>query len=131
MNRYSNIEKIRNAFARIRAIGPDLKINTHCIVGFPSESMAEFKETLAFITDYHLSGYIYFFSERPNTRALSLESKISDKEKIVRLKFARKYLKKNDYQVLFLSSKKFFMFDPGNNKRISPGIIEKIKIGFH
>ena len=117
MNRYSNIGKIKNAFARIRVVRPELKINTHCIVGFPSESMAEFKETLAFVSDYNLSGYFYFYSERPNTRALSLESKISDKEKIVRLNFARKYLKKNGYWVLYLASKKFFMFDPGNKMK--------------
>ena len=111
MNRYSEIEKIRNAFARLRTAYPELKINTHCIVGFPSETMAEFKETLAFINDFNLSGFIFFFSERPNTRALELEPKITDEEKMRRLNYAKHYLRKRKYHVLFVPSKKIFIFD--------------------
>ena len=46
MNRYSNKEKMYESIKRIKKSAPDLTIYTHYIIGFPSETFDEFKETL-------------------------------------------------------------------------------------
>jgi len=102
MNRYSDIDKMKEAFLRLKKSFPDLILETQVILGFPTETFEDFKETLNFIKECNFySGYIYKFSCRPGTEAEKIEPKISDEEMSKRLKYAKKFFRKAGYKMSY------------------------------
>jgi len=114
MNRYSDMEKITNACIKLKNDFPDLAIDTHYILGFPSETEEEFKQTLNFVkqTDFNV-GYFIPFSLKNGTKAEQIEPKITQKEISKRIRYAKKYLKNIGYHVLYYSEEEchFLLFD--------------------
>ena len=51
MHRYSNIEKIKEAFFRLKKAYPPLLLETEIIVGFPTETFEEFLDSLRAIEE--------------------------------------------------------------------------------
>ncbi|MFC2048816.1 radical SAM protein [Elusimicrobiota bacterium] len=51
MNRRHNIEQFKEILLKIRKASPKLKFHTHIMVGFPSETEEEFKETLQLVKE--------------------------------------------------------------------------------
>ena len=49
MNRYSDVEKIKDAMLRLKKADPILTIDTHIIIGFPTETKEELVNTLNLI----------------------------------------------------------------------------------
>lgn len=98
MNRFSDIEKIKDSFLKIKNANPNLLIATECINGFPSESLSELRDTLNLITEVDFDwGYIIPFSCRPHTKAENIEPKIPREEILRRMKYVKKYLNNNGY----------------------------------
>jgi MiaB/RimO family radical SAM methylthiotransferase len=98
MNRYSNIELMKDAFIRLKRISPNAVINTHYIVGFPSETEEEFKQTLSFIKEVSFDNIIVIpFSLKTGTKAERIEPKITDEEISKRVDYAKYYFKKTGY----------------------------------
>jgi tRNA-2-methylthio-N6-dimethylallyladenosine synthase len=59
--------------ARLRAAVPDLALTTDLIVGFPSETEDDFRETLDLVHDCEFdAAFTFVYSARPDTRAASL-----------------------------------------------------------
>ncbi|MGL4367380.1 MAG: tRNA (N6-isopentenyl adenosine(37)-C2)-methylthiotransferase MiaB [Brevinemataceae bacterium] len=76
------LEKIEN----IRKIRPDIILSTDIIVGFPSETEAEFLETLELLEQLHFNeAFMYRYNTRPNTPAENFEDQIPEEEKLRRL----------------------------------------------
>jgi len=93
MNRYSDIEKMKEAFSRLKKADSNLVLLTNFIVGFPTENEEEFKDTLTLIKEINFdSGLIYLFSCKQGTKAEKMEGKLSDNEKFQRLKQSKKFL---------------------------------------
>jgi len=112
MNRYSNIEEIKDVLLRLRTFFPDLSLTTDYILGFPSETMDDFHQTLGFFRDINFSGgMIIPFSCKTGTEAENIEPKITKKEMSQRFRFARKFLKHFGYHVIYSSRTKFFIFN--------------------
>lgn len=109
MNRYSDVKKIKSTFIRLKKAYPDLSLATHCIVGFPSETDQEFKETLDFIkaTDLDL-GQIISMSIRADTEAENIEPKVSREEISKRLSSAQKYLRNSGYKTFKVNDTLFY-----------------------
>ncbi|MGE5112846.1 MAG: tRNA (N6-isopentenyl adenosine(37)-C2)-methylthiotransferase MiaB [Acidobacteriaceae bacterium] len=64
----------------------EISITTDIIVGFPSETEAEFEETLQLMDEVRYDGAFCFkYSPRPNTPALKYDDSISEEEKSRRL----------------------------------------------
>jgi len=102
MNRYSDIEKIMSACLKIKKLHPDISLSADIIVGFPTETIEEFKQTLSFIYKINFNfGLIYRFSCNPGTDAEKINPKISQKVMQNRLKYAKKYLRSKGYIVLY------------------------------
>lgn len=70
MNRNYRTARYLKIIDELRAGRPDIAISSDFIVGFPTESPADFNETLQIIerVGYHAS-YSFKYSERPNTTA--------------------------------------------------------------
>lgn len=70
MNRTYDREWFMNRLNRIREIIPDCGISTDVIVGFCSETEAEYQDTMQLFEAAHFDfAYMYAYSERPGTLA--------------------------------------------------------------
>lgn len=111
MNRYNETEKISNAIKRLRDSNKDFSLDTHFIIGFPSETREQFNQTMQFVIDNDFDmGFIYRFSLRSNTKAKKIEPKINTGELDFRMQSTKKILKNNKYKVLSLSKNSFYTF---------------------
>jgi len=98
MNRSYNLEKVKNAIQRLRAADPNLIIENHYMVGFPTETEENFQATLNFINDIDSNFLVFFrFSSRPGTPLDKLQPKITSEQIEHRIKKAQKYLKNLGY----------------------------------
>lgn len=70
MNRGHNREEYKSLIARIKRIIPGCAISHDMISGFPTETEEDHEQTLSLMEHvrYHF-GYMFFYSERPNTFA--------------------------------------------------------------
>lgn len=104
MKRYDDINIITNTYQKLRKMFPEIAISTQNIVGFPTETEEEFMETLFLIKNIGFDfGAIYSFSLRSGTPAFTIEPKVSKDEIIRRLRYSKKYLKKNGFNVAYKS----------------------------
>lgn len=102
MQRYNDVDKMKETYLKLREMFPEIYIFTETIAGFPTETEEEFKETLSFIKDVGFDyGTVYHFSLKSDTKAEEIEPKISAEEIIYRLKYSKKYLKKNGFKVFY------------------------------
>ena len=63
----------------------DIAITTDIIVGFPGETEAHFAETCRMVEEVEYDAmFIFKYSKRPNTPALTYEDQVSEEEKIQR-----------------------------------------------
>jgi len=86
MGRKVTRSRVESLIARIRSRVPDVYLRTAFIVGFPSESAAEFDELLDFVKSArfeHLGAFTYSLEE--GTAAAAFELQITEKEKLRRL----------------------------------------------
>jgi tRNA-2-methylthio-N6-dimethylallyladenosine synthase len=73
----------------LRRLMPDVALTTDVIVGFPGETEADFRETLAALETIEFDNiYAFKYSKRPNTAALHVEDHIPESEKDRRLQAA-------------------------------------------
>jgi len=101
MNRYSDTDKMRDAFLRLKKADPDLSLFTHLVIGFPSETDDEFKSTMEFIKEVGFDvGYIYTFPFDVRTDIDDTSSKITQETLSKRLNYAEKFLKSSGYTVV-------------------------------
>jgi len=70
---------------KIKELMPDCCVACDVIVGFPSETNEEFNDTLQFLGQLDISYiHVFTYSPRPNTLALKIDEKVSEKEKKTR-----------------------------------------------
>lgn len=82
MNRRESPEQIREKLALIRETVPDITLRTSFIVGFPSESEAEFEELADFVGEGHFQhAGVFAYSREEGTKAYSLRPQLSEKVK--------------------------------------------------
>lgn len=98
MQRYSNIEISKKNLMWIKKTFPHLALFTHVIIGFPTETLQDFYQSLNFIKDIKFdSVFFYAFSQKKGTKSDSLEPKVAAEEIYKRLEYAKIYLKKEGY----------------------------------
>jgi threonylcarbamoyladenosine tRNA methylthiotransferase MtaB len=82
-----DFERIVNA---ARAAIPDLAVTSDLMVGFPGESEAEFRESLAFVERMNFARlHVFRFSPRPGTAAAGMQDAVSTEESRRRAALAR------------------------------------------
>ena len=111
MKRYSDLKKMKDAYVRLKKAYPNISLVTDYILGFPTESKEEITQTLRYIGEISFtSGTIIPFSCRIGTEAENIEPKITSQQMSRGLRYAKKYLKKIGYSVLYFPRRGFFIF---------------------
>ncbi len=113
MRRYSDTEKMKDAFLKLKKINPDLQLFANIIIGFPTETEEELFEALSFAKDCGFnSGFVYKFSLRSGTPAEKIQPHYSEEEKTRRLKKAAKIMKRFGFTNPHIATKEpFFYFE--------------------
>ena len=79
MNRKHSSSQYLDLVARLRRHRPDIALSSDFIVGFPGETEAEFRDTLALVeTIGFAASFSFKFSPRPGTPAAELPGQIDD-----------------------------------------------------
>ena len=87
MNRKYDINYFKEKISKIRSIRPDINITTDVIVGFPSETEEEFKETVKNIKEIGFTKlHVFPYSKREGTKAASMESQVNGNIKKARVR---------------------------------------------
>jgi len=111
MNRYSNVDKMKEAILKIKKSATDMFLTIECIVGFPTETWDEFLDTTNFIKEVDSSGgQIYLFSCKTGTEAEKIEPKVPNEEIYKRLNYAKRYLKNVRYYTKRIPGTRNLMF---------------------
>lgn len=98
LNRLLHSHKVRQRF--------------HAIAGFPTETEAEFQETIDFIVNNKFSsGSIFCYNDRKYAPAFNLYPKVSEEEKNERLNTAARVLKEAGYNNISLLPDKLMVDD--------------------
>jgi tRNA A37 methylthiotransferase MiaB len=103
MNRYHNIGEFLKLFSEFKKANPEVYVLSHFIIGFPSETDAEFQDTLNVMK--HLMKHQKLLDEVQVNPYGDMEGAISYKmpdkvpQKVIeeRLKIARNVFEKEDY----------------------------------
>jgi len=98
MKRHYTPTDVKNLIQRLKEIHPDLKIGVDILIGFPSETVEDFHETLSLFDAIPLDfGDIIPFSCHEETEASTLEPKVPEQEKKRRIKEALRFLREKNY----------------------------------
>ncbi len=86
MNRKHTRDDYLAVIERLRAARPDLALSSDFIVGFPGETEADFRDTLALIEEVGFaSAFSFMYSPRPGTPAADMDDQVAPEEKAERL----------------------------------------------
>ncbi len=82
MQRRYTVDDYRNVIEKVVDKIPECGIGIDVIVGFPGETEKHFQETYKFLTELPFSYlHVFTYSERPNTKAISLPGKVEVNER--------------------------------------------------
>jgi threonylcarbamoyladenosine tRNA methylthiotransferase MtaB len=82
MQRRYTIDDYQNLIHKIRNVLPDSGIGVDIIVGFPGETEEDFIHTHNFLRDLPVSYlHVFTYSERPDTKAISLPGTVDVQER--------------------------------------------------
>jgi len=86
MNRKYTSSHYRKLIDMIKKRIPDVDLTADILVGFPSETDAEFRETLSLVKDVRFTtAFMFAYSPREGTAAAAMPEEISKAEKMARL----------------------------------------------
>lgn len=87
MRRGYSADDYRQKVDLLRGRVPDLALSSDVIVGYPSETEAEFQATVDLVDEVGFEGlFVFMYSPRPGTTALRLPDDVPPDEKLRRLK---------------------------------------------
>lgn len=87
MNRFHRAEDAGRVLSRIKHECPNIHLETQVLVGFPDESEEDYEKTIELLKSIGFSMITIFrYSDRPGTKAQSMNNKISEAIKLRRIK---------------------------------------------
>lgn len=100
MRREHQAEDVLRFLTQVRQANPKIFLSTHLIVGFPSESEADFEKSLRLVKEASVNEVVTFaYHEKEGTISASLPGKISADTIEARLKNAERYFSKHKIKV--------------------------------
>lgn len=102
MNRFHDSQRMVSSFRKLISAHKNLKLITNCIIGFPTETEADFQETLDVLEKIHFhAGRIFPYSERDGTTGQNLGPPASRKIILERFDHAHQELRRMGYSLDF------------------------------
>jgi len=90
MQRRYTTEDYKNVILRAKELIPDAGIGVDVIVGYPGETEKQFMKTYNFLLDLPISYlHVFTYSERPDTKALTISESVEPSERKRRNKMLR------------------------------------------
>lgn len=97
MERPYQIDEVVQKIKKLKKDNKKLKINTHVIVGFPGETEEDFNKTKEVLSKCQFDRVkVFMYNERPNTKAILLDNKVSEEIKLKRRNEILKLMKKQN-----------------------------------
>jgi tRNA-2-methylthio-N6-dimethylallyladenosine synthase len=94
MNRKHTTADYRRIINRLRLARPDIALSTDIIVGFPGETDADFRETMALVEEIGFAqAYSFKYSPRPGTPAAGRDDQVPPQVKAERLSTLQELLR--------------------------------------
>jgi threonylcarbamoyladenosine tRNA methylthiotransferase MtaB len=124
MRRRYKKELYQEKVALIKELMPDCAIGVDVIVGFPSETDVEFKETFDFLHALDISYlHVFTYSERDNTKALEISDVVPVHIRNERNKVLRNlsYQKMQYFQATQIGKKRTVLFEQENKNGMMEG----------
>lgn len=101
MNRFTDVNKTRDALKQLKKAYPAITLYTNCIVGFPTETMEEFQDTLNFLFDTDMDmGVLNPLSIKPGTKVETINPKVPQEEITRRIAHGIDFLQKYGYKTV-------------------------------
>lgn len=103
MGRKNSVEEYMEIVEKIRRVSPDISLTTDILVGFPGESLSDFKQTSSVIQQIRFAGgHVFSFSARQGTPAFQMAEAVNIRDKkernaIIRNEFSQ--LKRAYYSI--------------------------------
>ena len=105
MERPYQIDEVVEKINKLKKNNKKLKINTHIIVGFPGETDSDFNKTKEVLKKCKFDRVkVFMYNERPNTKALLLDNKVSEETKLKRRNEILKQIKKQNLRHLSITN---------------------------
>ncbi len=114
MNRRHTVAHYLDVIARLRRVRPDMAFSSDFIVGFPTETEADFRATLALIEEVGLAGaYSFKYSPRPGTPAADSAEPVPEDVKHERLLRLQRVIERQqtDFNASFLGRSLEVLFE--------------------
>jgi tRNA-2-methylthio-N6-dimethylallyladenosine synthase len=93
MNRRHSADDYRRIIERLRKARPDIALSSDFIVGFPTETEADFRATMALVEEIGFAqAFSFQYSPRPGTPAASMPKQIAPQVKAERLQALQELL---------------------------------------
>ncbi|BDQ01457.1 tRNA (N(6)-L-threonylcarbamoyladenosine(37)-C(2))-methylthiotransferase MtaB [Ignavibacterium sp.] len=124
MQRRYTVDDYRNVIEKVVDKIPECGIGIDVIVGFPGETEKHFQETYKFLTELPFSYlHVFTYSERPNTKAISLPGKVEVNERKKRNNMLRilSDKKKNAFYNSLIGSELEVLFEAENDNGFIKG----------
>ena len=134
MQRRYTIEDYKTLISKLNNIDPEIGIGVDVITGFPGETEGDFQETYDFLRELEISYlHVFTYSERPDTKAVSLPGKVGKEEKKRRSSLLRilSDKKRFAFQEKFIGKKERVLFEEANDDGIIKGFTSNYIKVFH
>lgn len=134
MQRRYLTEDYKKLISKLDKINPEIGIGVDVITGFPGETDEDFQVTYDFLRELGISYlHVFSYSERPDTKAVSLPGKIEKEEKKRRSTLLRilSDKKRFAFQEKFVGKKERVLFEEANDNGIIKGFTSNYIRVFH
>ncbi|NML24911.1 tRNA (N6-isopentenyl adenosine(37)-C2)-methylthiotransferase MiaB [Zoogloea sp. G-4-1-14] len=96
MKRGYTVLEYKSLVRKLRAARPDISLSSDFIIGFPSETEADFEQTMKLIEDLEFdTSFSFVYSSRPGTPAADLPDDTPQDVKLARLSRLQKRIEEN------------------------------------
>jgi tRNA-2-methylthio-N6-dimethylallyladenosine synthase len=100
MKRGYSVLEYKSIVRRLRRVRPDLTLSTDLIIGFPSETEADFESTVRLVEEMNFdASFSFVYSPRPGTPAANLHDDTPADLKLKRLQIIQKMIDRQARQI--------------------------------
>ncbi|MCK9210252.1 MAG: tRNA (N(6)-L-threonylcarbamoyladenosine(37)-C(2))-methylthiotransferase MtaB [Ignavibacteriaceae bacterium] len=134
MQRRYTTEDYKTLITKLNKLDPEIGIGVDVITGFPGETEEDFQETYNFLRDLPISYlHVFTYSERPDTKAISLPDKVETAERKRRSTLLRilSDKKRFAFHEKFIGKKERVLFEEADDNGIIKGFTSNYIRVFH